>query len=83
MNAHVWALPYLKYVRCWVNLAASLHHGIVLMVGVVLFLQAPRAGDAIGKQQKVTSADSFHRAALSDMAAKLNQRLDVRPPLLT
>ena len=34
MNAHVlWALPYLKYVRCWVNLGASLHqdNGIELM----------------------------------------------------
>ena len=40
--------------------------------------QSPTAGEAIGKQSRDPSADSFHRAALSDVAAKMNQRFNVR-----
>ena len=48
----------------------------------VASLQAPRASGAIGKQQEIMSADSFHRAVLSNMAGKLNRRFNACPQLI-
>ncbi len=41
-------------------------------------LQMPRAREAVGVRDKVVEADSQHRAAFTDLQARLNKRLNVR-----